>query len=1097
MRVDENRAGPSGLFSLFAIAASVLALAFSTAAWSQEDDTVVDEEEETFDEIVTTGSRLKRDTFTSISPLQVITGKVSREIGLIDTATILQESTAASGTQIDLTFQGFVLPNGPGSSTLDLRGLGAERTLVLVNGRRLAPSGVEGAPAAADLNLIPGSLVQRYDILLDGASSVYGSDAVAGVANIILRQDFDGLEVQVFGSTPAQGGRSGGEEKAMTLTWGKNTDRGFFGVGADYRTQEPVRLSDRDWTDQCDRHVEEMEGSGNLRHTDLNFSTTRLMREDVCKVQLLMSRFFETSGGFGSVYYTPNGNNTGIPNFSEAELFGVPFDSNGDGVNDIDYHDYDLNGNPVTQSAHMYPENERISLMAYGEYTFSGDYNLTPYFEAQYNKRETYAFSGTNQFFPLVPADNLYNPCNPGTPGTPSVNGVDCGDAYGAVITDPTFVNDFGLFYEDFCAQFGLSLAQCTPAAFGIFGGPVGPIAVQPIVTVQGDRSEVWSDVAQYRLVGGLKGDLPFMNFGSFEDWSFDLSAVYSESDGESLRRGINEDRLDQSLDVVYADPLNPDPSTIVCRDPSGGCLPTNLFAAELYNNPGFGDLPQANKDYLFDDRTFRTKYIQTLIGGYMTGDLFSMPAGKALGGLGFEIRNDEIESLPNDVARDGLLWNFFVDKGATGEKYTREFFAELELPLLAGRKGAEELTVNLSGRYTKDEFFDSVNTYSVKIGYRPVDSLLIRATTGTSYRAPNLRENFLAGQTGFLRNFDPCVIPEAARNPVTGGYDPTLDNREPQVLANCVANGVDPTALDNGGFQVYGVENSAGGVLDVDEETSESISIGFTWDQPFFDTYDFSLSFSYYEIEIENEIIEPNAQFIINDCYNHPTGSSVFCSRIARDTTPGAELIELIDAGFINRDSLETRGIDINIAWANTMSLFDRAADLTIDIAYNRQLENSRLFINDDGSEDFEDLVGRFGFPERNARATFAAEMQDYRFTWSTRYMSSVSQNPLLVDPYDAVGDGPAAGDTCLGPAAGDVNCRDVGHADNYFTHDVSLFYYGDVWTFGGGFRNVFNQAPPLVDTSEVFAINNTPLGGLYDLFGRTMFLNVAANFE
>jgi iron complex outermembrane receptor protein len=110
---------------------------------------------------------------------------------------------------------------------------------------------------------------------------------------------------------------------------------------------------------------------------------------------------------------------------------------------------------------------------------------------------------------------------------------------------------------------------------------------------------------------------------------------------------------------------------------------------------------------------------------------------------------------------------------------------------------------------------------------------------------------------------------------------------------------------------------------------------------------------------------------------------------------------------------------------------------------------------------------------------------------------MSSVSQNPLLVDPYNAVPDGASAASTCLGPAAGDVNCRDVGHADNYFTHDVSLFYYGDVWTFGGGFRNVFNQAPPLVDTDEVFAINNTPLGGLYDLFGRTMFLNIAANFE
>lgn len=105
-----------------------------------------------------TGSRLKRDTYSSIAPLQVISGQVSREVGLIDAADILQESTAASGQQIDLTFQGFVLDNGPGSSTIKLRGLGSGRTLVLINGRRLAPAGVEGAPAAADLNLIPASL---------------------------------------------------------------------------------------------------------------------------------------------------------------------------------------------------------------------------------------------------------------------------------------------------------------------------------------------------------------------------------------------------------------------------------------------------------------------------------------------------------------------------------------------------------------------------------------------------------------------------------------------------------------------------------------------------------------------------------------------------------------------------------------------------------------------------------------------------------------------------------------------------------------------------------------------------------------------------
>ena len=100
------------------------------------------------EEVVITGSRLRRDTFSSVSPLQIITTELSKEAGIIDPAEILQGSTASTGQQIDLTFQGFVLDNGPAASTVNLRGLGASRNLILINGRRVSPSGVEGAPAA-------------------------------------------------------------------------------------------------------------------------------------------------------------------------------------------------------------------------------------------------------------------------------------------------------------------------------------------------------------------------------------------------------------------------------------------------------------------------------------------------------------------------------------------------------------------------------------------------------------------------------------------------------------------------------------------------------------------------------------------------------------------------------------------------------------------------------------------------------------------------------------------------------------------------------------------------------------------------------------
>jgi iron complex outermembrane receptor protein len=151
------------------------------------------------DQIVVTGSRLKRDAFTSTAPIQVITSEDAAEQGLFSAVDILQTNAAASGQQIDSTFQGFVLDNGPGSETINLRALGADRTLVLLNGRRIGPSGAEGSPTQPSVNLIPNTMVDRIDLLLDGASAVYGSDAIGGVANFILRDDFEGVELSRAG----------------------------------------------------------------------------------------------------------------------------------------------------------------------------------------------------------------------------------------------------------------------------------------------------------------------------------------------------------------------------------------------------------------------------------------------------------------------------------------------------------------------------------------------------------------------------------------------------------------------------------------------------------------------------------------------------------------------------------------------------------------------------------------------------------------------------------------------------------------------------------------------------------------------------------
>ena len=215
---------------------SSLMMGLGGVAYAQVDTTPAEveqieaEEEDDFaeekGEIVVTGSRLRRNEFTSASPLQVIDGELARDLGLVDAADLLGQTTVVQGQQITTglsTSAGNLSANGPGSATASLRGLNPGRTLVLVNGRRLAPAGVRGAPSAPDLNLIPGSLVQRVDVLLDGASSVYGSDAVAGVVNYQLQREFEGIEVDAYATIPELPGNAGHRE-VFSLKTGVSND---------------------------------------------------------------------------------------------------------------------------------------------------------------------------------------------------------------------------------------------------------------------------------------------------------------------------------------------------------------------------------------------------------------------------------------------------------------------------------------------------------------------------------------------------------------------------------------------------------------------------------------------------------------------------------------------------------------------------------------------------------------------------------------------------------------------------------------------------------------------------------------------------------
>ena len=226
--------------------------------WAQElEEEALDaaavSEEESVEEVIVTGSRIIRDGYSSASPMDVISADTAVVQGIADVGSLLQTTTIASGSAqvTTATSSAFVQEGGIGTSTISLRGLGAARTLVLLNGRRIGPAGVRGQVSSFDLNLMPIVAVDRIEILKDGASTVYGSDAVAGVVNVITRKD-DGFGFDAYTAQPTD---SGGAENRLSLRWGNSFNKGHFSIMGDFIQRKELKKGNRDYFDCGEQYV--------------------------------------------------------------------------------------------------------------------------------------------------------------------------------------------------------------------------------------------------------------------------------------------------------------------------------------------------------------------------------------------------------------------------------------------------------------------------------------------------------------------------------------------------------------------------------------------------------------------------------------------------------------------------------------------------------------------------------------------------------------------------------------------------------------------------------------------------------------------------
>ncbi len=1006
-------------------------------------DTAIDDQfEDEGDTIVVTGSRLRRTEFTSASPLQVIDGEFARDLGLVDAADLLGQTTVVQGQQITTglsTSAGNLSESGPGSATASLRGLNPGRTLVLVNGRRLAPAGVRGAPSAPDLNLIPGTLIQRVDVLLDGASSVYGSDAVAGVVNYVLQNDFEGFQIDAFATIPQLPGNAGHQE-VFSAKAGVSNDKGFMSLAVEHsRTAGYAESALSDFYSPY--------GGGCRSSVTLGASGT-IYNPDRCTGSFGAGAV--SGSPFGFLAYEQGAAVDGLPaNFVPIGITaGLIQPDNLDGQRLLLF--------PEELNAAFAPDFNRTSIFAFGEYDTGLYGDMTAYFEASHAQRETET-NTAGQGNVRLTEDYLFNPFT----------------SAATLYFQSQFVND--------------------------------------------------TNVAQTRIIGGLKGDLPFFEKAGLKNWAYDTYMSTSRSSGQDSVSGVPYfPRLEQTLANTHLDPVTGEPvcdsRSIPAVAQTIECRPLNFLEPSFIFTGRFAD--PDDTAYLFPNRLTDTIVKQTVFSGYLSGDLFDIPTGGTIvAGFGAEWREDEIETR---TSLAGDFQGFFNDPGSNGARSLTEFFGEIEIPLVKGKKGIEDLSLNLAGRHTNESNFGSAETYSIKGQYAPTDWLNFRATYGTSFRAPNLGEQFGGRVTGFGNPADPCRTPGITvpftdfdndpTTPNTRNYDPTLEARTQVVLDNCL-NGGGPFAIPatnpfNLGIRGLGGTNpvffgaptrvASGSNPDLRPETSKAISIGGTFDQPWTDAFDFKLAISYFEITIEDEVNALTARTIVNRCYNSAGLTDPTCAFLTRDPLDPADdttgEISFVSALNQNLGDQIVEGIDYNaeFGFEHQPSFLDEPVEYNLIARATQSLTQTveefvvaGIIVNDQ--------LGEYGNPEWRLTLTNTLRWNDFSFLWQSRFLDSQIEDndPLLRNErvttffsrcVQAEGRGTAAAPTC-------TQFDDLA---SYWLHNASVSFARDSYVLRAGVNNVFNTAPPLTQNND---LGN--LGGIgYDIGGRTFFVNATKKF-
>ncbi len=1074
----------------------VLLVAAGGAAQAQSANAGVD-----LEAIVVTGSRIVRDpNETAPLPVSTLGGDAIRSSGAADATAALRQipALASSGTVADSLERG---DGGVGQATLDLRQLGANRTLVLVDGYRHV-SGVAGSQTV-DVSTIPTALIERVDVLTGGASAVYGADAVTGVVNYVLKKDFEGWEIDF---QPGISSESDGETYRLDATWGRNfaDGRGNLTVSAGFTKEEEVLLGDRSFTANNGR----ANNSTTYGHPDRRFQQGDI---DPLTMPNFASRFSLAAGRYPYGFRIPTPQDAAsiwpggltaaeqalIDRAANAPLYLIGRDprfaiSSGAGLlwrADFDFFGTDLDGNGRPDCDDSY-----IGSFAFG---FGGACYVTTPGGGVEIFRDGVIATGSNQFggdgavertnaTSLIPgSERLYVNVRGSFEFTPQVEG----------FVDAKFVNNDTVSRDSYNTFYDSLLIfpenPYIPSVLQSEADDAGGLRVsRDMLDLGAGIQDAERDT--YRLVAGLRGGLN-------DHLRYEVVANHGRTKSEVTENSsVLYDRLFAAIDVIDGPGGQP-----ICRsdvDPTphpgseffpiirpgfytfnpgdGQCRPANILAGEQ-------SLSAAAVDFITAPTTTRYDIEQTVFTVSFAGDsgaFFELPAGPAQFAFGVEYREEKSETrydplelglLPAnspagaagtfigdlfDPDLDDIPQSLIFDASArvfdTGGKFdVKEVFAEVSVPLLAGKPFAEELTVGAAARYADYSTIGGATTWNINGIWAPVEDLRVRGTYSVAIRAPDIFELFSPQQGTTFRPADPCE--QSTIDALIAAGDPNAQNR----LANCRADGIPQGFVDPLSARFAG---TSGGNPDLTEEEATTYTIGLVFQPRWVSGLLFSLD--YYSIEIEDAIDSVSSQDIVNTCYDLSTFPNQFCELFTRNRDPGSLTFlgfDFLQQTQLNFGRIETSGVDFRVDYRFGLGANNFALGLT-----GNWTEKLDRFFDPVDKSLVNPGLKELGAPEWSGLFTAAWNRDALTVSYGMQYIGE--QGVAIAVQIERVG-------LEFGPA---------GIADEYFVHNLSADYaWNDQFTFYGGVSNLTNEEPYLASSAY-------PVSGI----GRFYFLGLKA---